>query len=141
MKLYRSPTGHWHGTKEDAEAFAKKFTTTYEVCEVPYDKKGLLAFLNEHKVGRTQYAETFPMEKLPPVEDEIPPLKVIRTVDGSTAVVHNVGTVLAPQAPHPAQKLWDRAAMEEAILVAPLDTAMSLAELIMSRMRDFVKGK
>lgn len=134
MKLYRTPTGHWLGTKEDAEAFAKKFTTTWEVCEVPYDKKGLLAFLNEHKVGRTQYAETFPIEKLPPVEDEMR-FKVMRTVDGGTSVVK------ASQAPHPAQKQWDRLAVEEFILVSPLDTALALGELVMSRMRDFVKGK
>lgn len=119
MKLYRSPTGHWHGTKEDAEAFAKKFTTTWEVCEVPYDKKGLLAFLNEHKVGRTQYAETFPMEKLPPVEPN----------------------PTVPQLNPTLQKVWDRMAIEEAILEAPLDTALALGELVMSRMRDFVKGK
>lgn len=122
MKLYRSPTGHWHGTKEDAENFAKTFTTTWEVCEVPYDKKGLLAFLNEHKVGQAQYAETFPMEKLPPVEDEM-----------RFNVVKND--------PAPNQKVYDRLALEEAILVAPLDTALALGELVMSRMRDFVKGK
>ena len=117
MKLYRSPTGHWHGTKEDAEAFAKKFTTTWEVCEVPYDKKGLLAFLNEHKVGQTQYAETFPIEKLPPVE--------------AAPVYQNPATV----------KVHQRLDVEEFIMLAPLDTALALGELVMSRMRDFVKGK
>lgn len=134
MKLYRSPTGHWHGTKDDAIAFATKFTTTWEVCEVPYDKKGLLAFLNEHKVGRTQYAETFPMEKLPPVEDELR-FKVQKTVDGGTVVVK------APPVNQTLQKVWDRLAVEEFILVSPLDTALALGELVMSRMRDFVKGK
>ena len=118
MKLYRSPTGHWHGTKEDAEAFAKKFTTTWEVCEVPYDKKGLLAFLNEHKVGQTQYAETFPMKLEPkPVEP-------------------------APVVQNPAvAKIHQRLDVEEFIMLAPLDTALALGELVMSRMRDFVKGK
>lgn len=117
MKLYRSPTGHWHGTKEDAESFAKKFTTTWEVCEVPYDKKGLLDFLNEHKVGHTTYAETFPTQ-LEPKPEPVAPIP--------NPVMH---------------KIWDRLAIEEAILVAPLDTALALAELVMSRMRDFAKGK
>ena len=32
-------------------------------------------------------------------------------------------------------------AIEEAILIAPLDTALALGELVMSRMRDFAKVK
>ena len=56
MKLYRTPTGHWAGTKDDAAALAKAHNTTYEQCEVPYDKAGLLAFLNEHKVGAVAIA-------------------------------------------------------------------------------------
>lgn len=112
MKLYRTPTGHWAGTKDDAAFLAKTHNTTYEQCEVPYDKAGLLAFLNDFQVGAEQVTQTT-----------------------QTPVVQ------APQIPHPAQKQWDRLAVEEFILVSPLDTALALNELVMSRMRDFVKGK
>lgn len=122
MKLYRTPTGHWAGTKDDAAFLAKTHDTTYEPCEVPYDKAGLIAFLNDFQVGAVPTA---------PVEDELR-FKVQKTVDGGTVVV---------KAPPAAQKIWDRLALEEAILEAPLDTALALGELVMSRMRDFVKGK
>jgi len=112
MKLYRTPTGHWAGTKDDAAFLAKTHNTTYEQCEVPYDKAGLLAFLNDFQVGAEQIPQTI-----------------------------QAPVVQAPQTPHPAQKQWDRLAVEEFILVSPLDTALALNELVMSRMRDFVKGK
>lgn len=112
MKLYRTPTGHWAGTKDDAAFLAKTHNTTYEQCEVPYDKAGLLAFLNDFQVGAEQAPQT-----------------------PQAPVVH------VPQTPHPAQKQWDRLAVEEFIMYAPLDTAVALAELVMSRIRDFVRGK
>lgn len=51
MKLYRTPTGYWFGTKDEAAAFAKTHNTTFEQCDVPYDKAGLLGFLNFYQVG------------------------------------------------------------------------------------------
>lgn len=42
MKLYRTHEGVWHGTQADA---GKR--DTWEQVEVPVDKAGLLAFLNE----------------------------------------------------------------------------------------------
>lgn len=115
MKLYRTPTGHWAGTKDEAITLAKAHNTTYEHCEVPYDKAGLLAFLNEFQVG----AEHAPQTPQAPAQQ----------------------VAQAPQTPHPAQKQWDRLAVEEFILMAPLDTAVALTELVMSRIRDFVRGK
>lgn len=117
MKLYRTPTGHWAGNQDDARALAKDLNTTWEPCEVPDNKAGLLAFLNKYSVG----AESF-----------------------DTPEVHTPKVEPVAQTPalvHPAQKQWDRLAMEEAILVAPLDTAVALAELVMSRIRDFCKER
>lgn len=51
MRLYRTPAGSWAGTQADAKALAKADATTWAEVEVPVDKPGLLAFLNEHKVG------------------------------------------------------------------------------------------
>lgn len=115
MKLYRTPTGHWAGTKDDAAFLAKTHNTTYEQCEVPYDKAGLLAFLNDFQVGAEQVPQTIqaPVVQAPQI----------------------------PQTPHPAQKQWDRLAVEEFMMLAPLDTAVALAELVMSRIRDFTRGK
>ena len=51
MRLYRTPAGEWAGTQEDARALAKATGTTWLLVEVPVGKPGLLAFLNEHRVG------------------------------------------------------------------------------------------
>ncbi|WIW89604.1 hypothetical protein K3M67_06500 [Sphingobium sp. V4] len=51
MRLYRTPAGEWAGTQEDARALAKATSTTWLLVEVPVCKPGLLAFLNEHRVG------------------------------------------------------------------------------------------
>ena len=48
----------------------------------------------------------------------------------------------APVSQNPAMvKVHQRLDVEEFIMLAPLDTALALGELVMSRMRDFVKGK
>lgn len=130
MKLYRTPTGHWAGNQDDARALAKQYDTDWEPCEVPDNKAGLLAFLNEHQVGYISVHSD---------DYDLPPIKVVATDAANTpvAAVRDLGT-----APNPAvAKIYDRLAMEEAILEAPLDTAVALAELVMSRIRDFTRGK
>ncbi len=57
MRLYRTPSGKWAGTQDDAKALAKAEGTTWALVEVPVDKPGLLAFLNDHRVGTTPSAE------------------------------------------------------------------------------------
>lgn len=50
MKLYTTPKGRWAGTQADAKAIGKE-DGGWSEAEVPTDKPGLLAFLNEHLVG------------------------------------------------------------------------------------------
>lgn len=123
MKLYRTPTGHWAGNQDDARALAKELDTTWELCDVPESKAALLEFMNEHKVGA---------------------VNTRKEVSGDTQFL----TVRSPVFVKPSEvtrssheKLWDRLELEDAILKAPLDTAVALAELVMSRIRDFTRGK
>lgn len=51
MRLYQSPDGVWSGTQADAKAYAKSTGQSWTEIEVPTDKVGLMAFLNEHRVG------------------------------------------------------------------------------------------
>ncbi len=46
MKLYVNHLGQWAGNQDDARSYGHAF----DQVEVPYDKKGLLKFLNENKV-------------------------------------------------------------------------------------------
>lgn len=116
MKLYRTPTGHWAGTKDDAAALAKAHNTTYEQCEVPYDKAGLLAFLNDFQVGAVVINEA----------------SVQAPAQAPTPVVFAETT-------H--QKQMHRLAVEEFIFAAPLEVAMAMGEIAMNRMRDFAREK
>lgn len=50
MKLYTTPKGRWAGTQADAKEIGKE-DGGWREDEVPTDKPGLLAFLNEHSVG------------------------------------------------------------------------------------------
>jgi len=50
MKLYTTELGHWAGTQADARKLKKQYGTPCDVLEVPVNKKGLLAFLNERRV-------------------------------------------------------------------------------------------
>lgn len=119
MKLYRSPTGHWAGNQEEAKALGKEHSTTFQLCDVPYDKAGLLSFLNEHRVGaQTNTAVSVPAQ---PVAQP----SYVEVQDRTTAL---------------RQKLLDRLSMEEYITQAPLDEAVALAEHIMARIRDFVRN-
>ncbi len=123
MKLYRTPTGHWAGNQDDARSLAKQYNTEWESCEVPESKIALLAFLNEHKVGAT------------PVRSEA-------HKDTEFLMVRSPVFVKPTEVTRSAhEKLWDRMELEDAILKAPLDTAVALAELVMSRIRDFTRGK
>lgn len=56
MRLYRTPAGKWAGTQEDARGLAKAEGATWALVEVPVDKPGLLAFLNDHHVGAAPIA-------------------------------------------------------------------------------------
>jgi hypothetical protein len=115
MKLYRTPTGHWAGTKDDAAAIAKTHNTTYEQCEVPYDKAGLLAFLNDFRVGaKNEPVEPISYERVPEPEPRQPTLH---------------------------EKQMHRLAVEEFIFAAPLEVAIAVGEIAMNRMRDFARGK
>ena len=49
MRLYVTPKGRWAGTQADARVLAKEDGAWIE-HEVPTEKAGLLAFLNEHQV-------------------------------------------------------------------------------------------
>lgn len=46
MKLYFT-NSRWVGTKEEAMNIAKQFNAPWEIIEVPYDKAGLIEFLNQ----------------------------------------------------------------------------------------------
>jgi hypothetical protein len=46
MKLYVNHLGQWAGNQDEARSYGHAF----DQVEVPYDKKGLLKFLNENKV-------------------------------------------------------------------------------------------
>lgn len=46
MKLYFT-NSRWVGTKEEAVNIAKQFNVEWEIIEVPYDKAGLIEFLNQ----------------------------------------------------------------------------------------------
>jgi hypothetical protein len=47
MKLYRIAGHGWAGTQAEAKAEAKEFSTLWRPVEVPTDKPGLLAWLND----------------------------------------------------------------------------------------------
>ncbi len=51
------PIRQMAGSQDDAKALAKAGGTTWALVEVAVDKAGLLAFLNDHRVGATPIAE------------------------------------------------------------------------------------
>lgn len=54
MILYKTPAGVWTGTQADARAAAKAESgdpKNWAEIDVPVNKAGLMAFLNEHRVG------------------------------------------------------------------------------------------
>lgn len=68
MKLYRTNAG-FHGTQAEAKGFDKN----YEQVEVPTDKPGLLAFLNQldnAQQDREDHYTTVVERQDPPIEDE-----------------------------------------------------------------------
>lgn len=113
MKLYRTPTGHWAGTKDDAAFLAKTHNTTYQQCDVPYDKPGLLAFLNDFQVGAETPAQSEPQVEV--VKELVTDANPLRTAQ------------------------LKRLELEEAIWEAPLEVAVALAEIVMNRIREFAR--
>jgi len=51
MRLYRTEIGQWAGTQADARKFAATHGVDWEQVEVPTDKPGLLAWLNNMAAG------------------------------------------------------------------------------------------
>lgn len=66
MRLYQSPDGVWTGTQADAKAHARDANTTWKETEVPVDKAGLMAFLNQHRVGAASSVSPAPAPAAPP---------------------------------------------------------------------------
>ena len=61
MRLYLTTCGHWQGTQADARQINKQFT-----CEdVPTDKAGLLAWLNENCGPRAEPVQVQPVQVQP----------------------------------------------------------------------------
>lgn len=60
MRLYRTAAGHWHGTQDAARADAGR---DWQQIEVPTDKPGLLAWLNEQ--GAPPSAKPAPFDDAP----------------------------------------------------------------------------
>lgn len=124
MKLYNTPTGHWAGTQDEAKALAKQHNTSWAQCEVPYDKAGLLAFLNQHRVGAVEVSTPASQQEVVAVETNI----------GQQWLADWQRKMANQEAANAAD-----VALCDAILACPLDTALRLGELVMSRMRDFTK--
>lgn len=110
MRLYQSPDGVWTGTQADAKAHAKEANTAWKEVEVPVDKAGLMAFLNQHKVGAASS-----------VSPALAPAPV----------------TAAPPAPLP--QAIQSIPLEEAILELPLPEAIRLGGIVFERIREFAK--
>lgn len=93
MRLYRTPSGSWAGTQADAKALAKSEGTAWAELEVPTDKPGLLAFLNENRVGAARRPEerTERLEATPPArEAQSTPTAPPRPDMGATAILSRI---------------------------------------------------
>lgn len=73
MNLYRDEAGHWTGTQADA----KLTGAPWALVEVPVDKAGLIAFLNNMEIELRDKVPTFSMDA--DVYPELPPplMKVV----------------------------------------------------------------
>lgn len=85
MNLYRDEFGHWTGTQADAKTAAAG--AQWALVEVPVDKAGLIAWLNEYEkalqpkaviVGDTHIADFEPAPLPPPLMEVVsqPPVAV-----------------------------------------------------------------
>jgi len=70
MRLYRTDAGKWAGTQEEARALAKSAGCAWHQVEVPTDKPGLLAFLNQEQALYRAAAATL---RRHPSADPVPP--------------------------------------------------------------------
>tara|TARA_R110002126_G_scaffold15165_1_gene62406 strand:+ start:218 stop:547 length:330 start_codon:yes stop_codon:yes gene_type:complete len=68
MKLYTNSKGQWCGTQADAR---KQFRKDRREVEVPVDKAGLMAFLNDHRVGATTEEQGEPLARISSSKPEI----------------------------------------------------------------------
>jgi hypothetical protein len=68
MIFYRKPDGSWHGTQADAGK-------DREQIDVPTDKPGLLAFLNEHLGSRSGTLS----EECIQISDNVPERELVKT--------------------------------------------------------------
>ncbi len=51
MRLYLTSTGQWSGTQSDAAGLVRANSGTWEQVDVPTDKPGLIAWLNDRQAG------------------------------------------------------------------------------------------
>jgi len=51
MRLYLTSTGQWSGTQSDAAGLVRANGGTWEQADVPTDKPGLIAWLNDRQAG------------------------------------------------------------------------------------------
>lgn len=62
MRLYRTSTGQWVGTQNDAAGIARANGGTWEQIDVPTDKPNLIAWLNGHCGSRVPSPSTAPTD-------------------------------------------------------------------------------
>lgn len=73
MILYKTPAGVWTGTQADARAAAKVESgdpKNWVEINVPVDKAGLMAFLNDHRVGAAASVVATPEPPIATEEDD-----------------------------------------------------------------------
>jgi hypothetical protein len=125
MRLYRTEAGKWAGTQDEARQLAGR---AWSQVEVPTDKPGLLAFLNEMAAK----APRSPVERLEP--DHAPPHQAeAKSTPASPAA--------APASISKVQhKVQHDIKVEEEIAGADLPTTIRLADHIMWRLNEHVRS-
>lgn len=96
MRLYLTTCGHWRGTQADARQINKQFT-----CEdVPTDKAGLLAWLNENCGPRSEPVQAQPVlvtHTEPMTEDTFEALSLPMQLHLACLALENARARLKPQ--------------------------------------------
>jgi len=137
MKLYSTPQGHWTGTQADAKKLAKEHNTSCDIAEVPVDKKGLLAFLNERRVKTCEVDATESNagdlgEKVTAVAE----VEVERKIIGEPREQY-MRTWRQEQADLDAE-FKVRTAIEDVLLEAPLDDLAQYTSVLISRLGEVI---